>query len=373
MELVRSLTPFVRRDLSEKLVLVSGPRQVGKTTLARALAPDAEYLNYDVRQHRLHIVRQEWDRDNSLLILDELHKMKGWKNWLKGVWDGRKHGQRILVTGSARLDTFRRAGDSLAGRFFHYHLHPFSVREAGELLDPRACIERMLVRGAFPEPFLAATDEAAARWRLSHLDRIARDDVDAIERIRDIRQLELLVDLLSERVGSTISYQNLAEDLSVSAPTVKRWIEVLEALCVVFVLRPYARASARSLRKEPKVFFYDTGRVEGDRGARLENLVACHLLKRQHFLLDTRGERRRLFFVRDKEKREVDFLSMKGTEPEFLVEVKISDVDPPKSLDYFATRIGCPSFHLVLDLDRKRSRGAIRVQPLSPWLAALDA
>jgi len=372
MNIRRTLQDVVEADLLRKLVLVSGPRQVGKTTLARSLNPDAQYLNYDVLRDRRRLMRQEWSLESPLLIFDEIHKMKKWKGWLKGVWDGREAGRQVLVTGSARLDTFRRGGESLAGRFLHHHLHPFTVREVAGMFEPHTAVRRLLERGGFPEPFLAQAEQDAERWRLSHVDTILREDVDAIERVRDIRQLALLTELLAERVGSTISYQGLLEDLSVSAPTVKRWIEILEALCVVFVVRPFTRASARSLRKEPKVYFYDTGRVEGGPGARLENLVACHLLARNQFLEATRGERHGLYFVRDKEKREVDFLLTRKRVPEMLVEVKTSETSISKSLEYYADRIDCPAVQLVLETDRKFSRHGIRVFPAAGWLAALE-
>ncbi|MBK8233522.1 MAG: ATP-binding protein [Candidatus Eisenbacteria bacterium] len=372
MVIQRRLAPAISADLSRKLVLLSGPRQVGKTTLARAVEDGAEYLNYDILTHRRRIQREEWDRERSLLILDELHKMRGWKGWLKGVWDGREPIQKILVTGSSRLDTFRRAGDSLAGRFFHHQLHPFTVRELRGRFDPRAAVGRLLLRGGFPEPLLATSDEEAERWRTSHLDRIVRDDVDAIERVRDVRQLELLVELLSERVGSNVSYQNLAEDLTVSAPTVKRWIEVLEALCVVFTVRPYTQAQSRSLRKEPKVYFYDLGRVRGE-AARLENLVAGHLLARNSFLSSTKGQRRELHYVRDKERREVDFLTIVDRRPEFLIEVKTADESISPALAYYAARIECPALQLVLTAARASTRALARVAPVASWLADLEA
>ncbi len=372
MEVLRTLTPAVQTDLARKLVLISGPRQVGKTTLARSIDPNAEYLNYDVVRDRRRMLRQEWDAESPLLILDELHKMRKWKLWLKGVWDGREPGRQVLVTGSARLDTFRRAGESLAGRFLHHHLHPFTVREVGARFEPQSAVDRLLERGGFPEPFLAATALDADRWRLSHLDTILRDDMDAIERVRDIRQLGLLVDFLAERVGSTISFQDISEDLSVSAPTIKRWVELLEALCVVFVVRPFARASARALRKEPKVYFYDTGRVEGDASSRFENLIACHLHARNQFLQGTRGERRTLWFVRDKEKREVDFLVTSGRAAEYLIEAKTSETATAPALAYYAERFPCPALQLVLHADRRITRRRISVTPAAPWLAQLE-
>jgi hypothetical protein len=372
MEIHRTLAPVIAEDLNRKMVLVSGPRQVGKTTLAQSLDPDAEYYNYDVLRDRRRIISQEWSNPGSLLVLDELHKLKHWKAWLKGVWDGRAPQQRVLVTGSARLDTFRRGGDSLAGRFLHHHLHPFTVREVRDLFAPHDAVRRLLERGGFPEPFLASTVEIAARWRLSHLDTTLREDVDAIERVRDLRQLGLLVELLSERVGSTISYQNLSEDLSVSPPTVKRWIEVLEALCVVFLVPPYTRASARSLRKETKVYFYDIGRVVRDPGARFENLIACHLHARNQYLQGTRGERRSLWFVRDKEKREVDFLVTHERAPEYLIEAKATETRPSPALIYYSSRLACPSLQLVLEMDRKITRAPITVHPAAPWLAQIE-
>ncbi len=369
MNIERYLRPQISKDLKHKLVLLSGPRQVGKTTLARSF--DGYYLNYDVVSDRKVIQSQKWPKDTSMLVLDELHKLPKWKNWLKGLWDSGMH-QQILVTGSARLDIFRKGGDSLAGRFFHHQLHPFSVKELPQY-QPNVTLRRLIERGGFPEPFLARSPEDAARWRLSHIDRIIRDDLPSIASTTGIRQIELLVELLSERVGSTISYANLARDLSVSPPTVKQWIDILELLCVIFLVRPYSKSLIRSIRKEPKIYFYDTGRVIDEGGARLENTIALHLLKRNHFLTSTKGQKCSLCYIRDKEKREIDFLTVVNNCPEFLVEAKSSDDEVSPHLQYYCKRIKALPIQLVLNLTRAEESHGIKILPAADWLAHLEA
>lgn len=371
--LKRYLTKEILNDLPKKMVFLSGPRQVGKTTLAKMISDDSYYLNYDVLKDRRILISQSWDRNTNLLILDELHKLKKWKTWLKGVWDDDSRNFQVLVTGSARLDTFKKGGDSIAGRYFHYHLHPLSVKELDHLYPHEKCVDRLLTRGGFPEPLLAKSDEDALKWRLTHLDTIVRDDITSVEKISDIRQLELLVELLSERVGSPISYQSLSEDLSVSAPTVKRWIEVLESLYVVFSVKPYSKSIKRSIKKEPKIYFYDTGRVKNERGMRLENLVACHLLKRAHYLTNSTGTRSDLAYIRDKDKHEVDFITLSNSHPEFMIEVKSSDDSFSKNLIYFAEKIDCRAIQLVHNLEKNRTRTRVSMANLANWLGTLEA
>jgi predicted AAA+ superfamily ATPase len=375
---IRYLQPQIERDLAKKLVLLSGPRQVGKTTLAKSLK-GACYLNFDVVADRKVIVSQSWDQSSAVVVLDELHKLPKWKSWLKGVWDGRTGDQRYLVTGSARMDIFRRSGDSLAGRFFHHHLHPLSVREvlgassSGEY-SPQSALDRLVERGGFPEPFFMESPDEAARWRLGHVDRMIRDDLPSLTTMTGIRQLELLVEFLSDRVGSGISYANLANDLSVAPVTVKKWIELLELLYVVFTVRPYTKNLSRSLRKEPKIYFYDTGRIPSSNlGARFENALACHLLKRGHYLTGTKGERRELFYIRDKEGREVDFLTTKDRNPEYLIEAKLSDEKPSNHLLYYSERIKAESIQLVSNLRRRLDVKGVSVVPAAEWLARLEA
>ncbi len=371
----RSLETSLRSDLDEKIVLLSGPRQCGKTFLSRQLFEESQvYLNFDSAADRKILRETSWDRQAPLVVLDEIHKWKNWKRWLKGIYDTEGNRPRLLVTGSARMDTFRRGGESLAGRHFSYRLHPFSLRELSDAGHaPESALTTALQIGTFPEPFLKGTPTWAARWRRSHLDRILREDLLDLERVRDLRSVEILVDLLAERVGTPLSYSSLARDLEVSPHTVKHWIAILERLYVVFLVTPYSRSHARSLLKEPKCYFYDTGRVKDDPGARFENLVACHLLKRAHFLEDTAGERTALHYVRDKEKREVDFLTLRDGKPEWLIETKWSDGGFTPALAFYQRQIAPRrALQLVRECSREKTLPGLELRGAAAWLAGLE-
>jgi uncharacterized protein len=371
----RSLEGRVKNDLDEKVVFISGPRQVGKTTLAKSFYPkSAEYFNFDSEEHRLLIRKQAWRRDCDLVIFDELHKLKKWKSWIKGIYDTEGVRPRLLVTGSARLDAYRKGGDSLAGRFYSYRLHPFSPAEVRETCPPDEALDRILRFGGFPEPFLKASEAGAKRWRRSHADRILRDDLRDIASVRDAKGVETLVELLRQSVGSVISYESLARDLQVSPHTVKGWIGMLESLYLLFVVTPYSRNIARSLLKQPKIYFYDTGFVKDEPGARFENAAACALLKRLHFLEDTEGEKCSLHYLRDKEKREVDFLTVRDGKPELLVETKWSETNP-SGLKHFSGffREKVETILLVKELKRELTLGGVKVKKASHWLASLEA
>ncbi len=256
----RYLEKFIHEDMKEKIILLSGPRQVGKTTLSRQLVESNSYLNYDSSSDRRVILAEEWSRDVRLVIFDELHKMKKWKSWIKGVYDSEGASPALLVTGSARLDTYRKGGESLAGRFFSFRLHPLTVKEICHLLEekPSKALDDLIRFGGFPEPYLKKSDTFAKRWRRTHTDTIIRQDLLDLERVRDIKSIEILIDLLRTRVGSTTSYTSLANDLQVSIHTVKHWLQILENLYIIFPVRPYHKNITRSLLKESKYYFYDT-------------------------------------------------------------------------------------------------------------------
>lgn len=360
--------------LDRKIILLSGPRQSGKTTLTKMLFPNFEYVNFDDEEWRKTIKEKSWDRKRSVIIFDEIHKMPKWKQWLKGIYDTEGVRPPIIVTGSARLDAYKKVGDSLAGRYFHYRLHPLDVRELTKLnyeLTPEEMIDRLMSVGGFPEPFLEGSKTFYNLWKKTHLDIILRQDLIDLEVVKNIKQIELLIDLLKTKVGSTISYTSLAEDLQVSDKTVKRWLEILENMYVVFKITPYSKNMARATLKQPKYYFYDIARVP-DEGSRFENLVAASLLKEVHFRQDCLGEDWSIHFVAKKGNREIDFLIVKDSLPVKLIEVKLSDETPSKNFHLFAQELaGVERVQLVKNLKREKTfPNGIEVRFSGPWLSS---
>jgi predicted AAA+ superfamily ATPase len=368
----RYLSPFVKEDLERKIILIAGPRQSGKTTLAKSLMPDFQYFNYDHITQRKAIKTQVWDRKAPLVILDELHKMTGWKRWLKGIYDVEGIPPRLLVTGSARMDSFRKAGDSLAGRFFQYRLHPIDIKETRAHMSCDEAFERIWNCSGFPEPFFDGKPRFYAQWQRSHLDIMLRQDLLDLATIRDIRAMEDLVGMLEERVGSTVSATNLARDLQKDPGTIRRWLTLLEDMYVIFRVTPYNKRIARSLSKEPKFYFYDSARVKNE-AARLENMVACALLKEIEFLQDTGQSQMALHFLRNKDGQEIDFLVTKDKVPHLAMEVKWSDTTPSKHFAKFRSYLGPLScIQIVRHLPQHLQYGDIQVVNAAQWLAQLD-
>lgn len=371
----RNIQRAILEDLPQKIVLISGPRQTGKTTLSKQLCNDFDYLNYDSSEDRLAIQKKQWDRSKELLIFDELHKMKQWKRWLKGIFDTEGIPPQIVVTGSAKLNVHKKVGDSLAGRYFQYRLHPLDLKEACQFLEIEfeAGFDTLWHCSGFPEPFLKGNMTYYRRWRQSHIDIILRQDLIDLSSIRDIDSVQTLVLLLSQRVGSTVSYANLARDLDRDPNTIKRWLQLLENLYIIHRVTPYSRNVIRSLKKEPKFYFYDHALI-GDEGARLENIVANALKKELHWIEDTQGIKGDLYYLRTKNGQELDFLITLDDQPIYLIEVKVSNGKPARGFQHFGKLF--PHAHqiqVVKNLSRETSLpGGLLIKPIIPWLAQLS-
>jgi len=348
-----------------QMAMVSGARQVGKTTLARSVFGEREtcYLNWDDFDDRELLLRggraiaqyaglDQLRAYTPLIILDEIHKFPAWKQLVKGFYDKYQDRCHILITGSARMDVYKKGGDSLMGRYFHYRLHPLSVREVtGAQLDGRVDIqlphgiadedfEALLTWGGFPEPYLKRNRRFFNRWRTLRLQQLLQEDVRELTKVQGLGQIEMLAVLLQRQAGQLTSYSNLARKLRVSVDTVRRWLGVLEAMYYCYAIRPWTNNITRSLLKEPKYYLWDWAQCT-DIGARNENFIASHLLKAVHYWSDTGAGDYGLFFLRDKEKREVDFLVSRNGEAWFIVEVKTSVNQPLSgSLDVFARQLG---------------------------------
>lgn len=373
----RTLSSFLLKDLPSKLILLSGPRQSGKTTLSKMLFKSYVYLNYDNDADRTVIEKKMWDRHSDLLILDEIHKKNKWKTWLKGIYDVEGLKPMIIATGSARLDTFRKVGDSLAGRHFSFRLHPLDLKELyseDKKIDIDDYFQRLLNIGGFPEPLLKGDLGYYRRWKKSHLDIILKQDLITLEKVTNITGIENLIRLLRGRVGSTISYANLAQDLSVDPKTVKNWLEILESLFIIFKITPYSKKIRDSLLKAPKYYFFDNGQVEGDQGVKLENLVACALYKELQFLEDCFGKDVNLHFLRTKKGHEIDFLTVIDSKATALIEVKWADDNWSKNFTYFEKSFpNVRKIQLVGSLHREKTMSKIsEIRSAAKWLTQFE-
>lgn len=345
------------------MVFLGGPRQVGKTTLAKELLKkdfSGKYFNWDSSSGRKCILAEDWHYEDKLIVLDEIHKYPKWKNLIKGFYDTQKEERSFLITGSARLDLYRRGGDSLLGRYHYWRLHPFTLSELPPKMSKTEAFTRLMNVGGFPEPFLDNDPREARRWREERYDRIIKDDIRDLENVKDVQSMSLLLQLLRERVGGLIVVSNLAQDLQVSPTTVSKWIEIFEKMYLIFTLRTYTKNLPRALTKPFKVYFFDNADVIGDEGARFENLVASHLLKKCHFHQDYTGEKWELGYLRDKEHHEVDFIISRDGKIQELVETKWSDGNVSPSLLYFAEKLKVPkAVQLVANGRKTFSKGKL--------------
>lgn len=351
---LRYLRSFIQSDIAKKMVFVGGPRQVGKTTLALSfLKPPSPsnpaYLNWDILAHKKQLLRGELPLSEPLIILDEIHKYARWRNMIKGFYDEHRETNRFFVTGSARLDYFSKGGDSLLGRYHYYRLHPFSLNELTS--SPKSSdVEHLLEFGGFPEPLFSGNNTTLKRWRNERNFRVVHEDLTSLQHVKEISLLDLLLESLPERVGSPLSVKSLSEDLQVSHQSIERWITLFENLYLAFRIPPFGSPKIRAVKKEQKLYLWDWTQIE-DRGLRFENMVAAQLLKYCHLQNDAYGEKYELRYLRDTDKREIDFVVVKGKTPQFAVECKSKDKSLSPAIKYFQERTSIPKFYQVHLLD----------------------
>jgi predicted AAA+ superfamily ATPase len=393
----RYLDEYIKEDLETKMVFLGGPRQVGKTTVAKNFLEKffetGRYFNWDSFTDRKEIEQSRFSPEDELIILDEIHKFRDWKNFVKGLYDTRKDTHSFFITGSARLDLYQKGGDSLMGRYHYYRLHPFSVAEMlGEnfeveqfLKEKRLSFKQvhlktetaqlmfneLFTKGGFPEPLFDKNIRNQLRWSADRKRRLIQEDIRDVSFVKMISDFEKLVLLLPEKIGSLFSFRSLSEDISVSQPTIKDWMQILENFYYIFRLSPFASSQIKSLKKEQKVFLWDYSEVENE-GSRFENLVASHLLKWVHFLQDTFGLNISLHYLRDKEKREVDFCIVWDGKIFMAIEVKLSDTSVSKHLKYFQKKMDIPcSFQVVKKSGVDFENDGVRVMSAEKFLSAL--
>ena len=371
----RYIENSVDEDLKSKMVFVGGPRQVGKTTFALTFLTEQSekhpaYLNWDNILIRSALLRGELPPNESIIVLDEIHKFARWRNLVKGFYDARKSEISFIITGSARLDYYSKGGDSLQGRYHYYRLHPFSLREINT--DPsQSDVQRLLKYGGFPEPFLMAEEKFWRRWQRERLQRVIYEDIRDLENIKEISLLELLAEELPNRVGAPLSVKKLKELLQVAHETVERWLKIFERMYYCYRIPPYGSPKVRAVKKEQKLYLWDWSIVP-DSGPRFENLIASQLLKYCHLMEDTEGFRMDLRFIRDTDKREIDFVVLKDGRPMFAVECKSGEKSINPALFYFMERTPIPKFYQVHEGRKDYEKNGVRVLPVQIFCKELD-
>lgn len=370
---MRYLYEHIDNLITKKMLFLTGPRQVGKSELLKAWLNETggSYFSYDIVEDRTKLLStQDWpsilkeNTRSSIIGVDEFHKYSRWKNYLKGVFDKNKEALKIFVTGSARLDYFRRGGDSLIGRYEHLRLHPFSVgelvrietgksspppllnwlvlpEETSDLTKSQNIFDRLYKFTGFPEPYTTQDPLFVNRWSRQRLELLTKEDLRDLSQLQEISLVEHLAQLLPERVGSPFSNQSLANVLHVAHGSITKWMKWLHALYIVFSLPVYSKGISKSLQKARKIYLWDYSQLE-DEGKRFENLVALHLLKSCEYWTDLGYGKFDLWYLRDREKREVDFLITENNKPKVVIEAKLTP-EWPSSLKHMAESIKAPS------------------------------
>lgn len=377
-----------------KMIFLSGPRQVGKTTFAQmwldSTDTEGTYFNWDdpsvmveYRRNPIYLknfIEDRFENEPIPVVFDEIHKHREWRNILKGLYDTTKDRMQLLVTGSGRLDYFQKSGDSLLGRYFSYQMFPLGLPEAtgdfSHIIEAtqnknifkdglestqlsrnvktggrREALDLLLKFGGFPEPFLKGSEEFHRRWQKDYRILITREEVRDLSQIQDIKGIETLAEILPTKVGSRLSIKSLREDLGYHHVTVSKWINILESLFLVFTIRPWHRNVARAIKKDKKLYFFDWSMVK-DKGSRFENLIAMSLLRMTIRLTEKGLGEYEVRYIRDREKREVDFVLVKDKEPIALFEAREGGRDVNKHGRFFSEKLGIPFYQIVNHADK---------------------
>lgn len=366
----RYLNKQVQQDLEKKMVFVGGPRQVGKTTMAKSLISDlAGYINWDTSVGREQILQHQLP-NTDLWVFDELHKNPNWRQFLKGVYDQHHDQHQILVTGSAMLDYYRRGGDSLQGRYHYLRMNPLSVAELGITLQDD--FTQLFELGGFPEPFFASNYIDAKRWSREYRSRLLQEDLATLESVKDLSKLEMLMLRLPQLVGSPLSINAIRQDLQVSHASVQHWLAIFCRLYSIIMLPPFGAPSIRAVKKEQKHYHYDWTLIS-EPGLRFENMLAIHLLKWVEFEVDTKARELELRYFRDIDKREVDFIITEAGQPVMAIEAKLHDADISNGLNYFKNKFPDVTAYQLSYNGKKDyvSKTGIRVCPALTLLSTL--
>jgi predicted AAA+ superfamily ATPase len=388
----------------KSMIFLSGPRQTGKTTLAKMIAASFKnslYFNWDIPDQRVRLLNnpsffealERIDPSLPLVIFDEIHKYKEWKNYLKGIFDQFHESYQFLVSGSGRLDIYQKGGDSLAGRYLLFHLWPLTVAELGgmnrdiqEFLNNPLEIsmerseelkktwEQLGDQSGFPEPFLSGRQSTYRRWSNTYSQQLIREDIRDLTDIKSIKEMETLYFILPSKVGSPLSVASLAEDLHVSYNSVQSWLSIFERFFLMFSISPWKKNVARAIQKERKCYLWDTPRIK-EPASKFENMVALELWRAITAWNDLGWGDFSFHFIKNKEKQEVDFLLAKDHEPFLLIETKLNEEQPSQALKGFQKALGVPALQLTLSGNHFRNYSSggkdILVAPAYQWLSGL--